>query len=273
MLRAAVCPCRSATTQCSTRMASPVRRSGQRAMSPAAKIPGALVSRNASTSKPAVDLEASRFCKAEARTHAEPGDDEIGLERASAFQRHAFAFHAARRLAQMEDDAMVLVDRLNEAAEVRPQDLFHRPFFRRDDMDLDVARAQRGRDFEPDEARAEHNDPLCRLGAFDDRLAVLERAEHEHVRRLGAGEGRGHGLGAGREKQAIVRNSCRRWRASLHARGRRWRRRSYSGAGRWNCRNRTWRRAAAATLPARCRRDNPWTDWADRPAARRRCSA
>ncbi len=123
---------------------------------------------------------------------------------ASALERHAFAFHAARRLAQMKDDAVFLVERLHEAAELGPQNFLHRPFFRRDDMDLDVARAQRGRDFEADEARAEHDDPLCRLGAFDDRLAVLQRAKHEHVRRLGAGEGRGHRLGAGREKQAIV---------------------------------------------------------------------
>ena len=123
---------------------------------------------------------------------------------ASAFERHAFAVHAARRLAQMEDDAVLLVERLHEAAELRPQNFLHRPFFRRDDMDLDVARAQRGRDFEADEARPEHDDPLRRLGAFDDRPAVFKRAKHEHVRRLGAGQGRGHGLGAGREKQAIV---------------------------------------------------------------------
>ena len=61
-------------------------------------------------------------------------------------------------------------------------------------------------DFEADEARPEDDDPLCRPRALDDRPAVLQRAEHEHVRRLGAGEGRGHGLGAGREKQAIERN-------------------------------------------------------------------
>ena len=34
--------------------------------------------------KSAVDLEASRLCEAQARTHAEPGDDEIGLKDASA---------------------------------------------------------------------------------------------------------------------------------------------------------------------------------------------
>ena len=101
---------------------------------------------------------------------------------------------------------MLLVDRLDEAAELGPENFLHRPLFRRDDMDLDVARAQRGRDFEADEARAEHDDPPRGLGSFDDRTGVLKRAEHEHVGRLGAGEGRGDGLGAGREKQAIERN-------------------------------------------------------------------
>src|SRR5215813_5051742 len=52
MLRAAVCPCRSATTQCSIRRFSPVWASGQRAMSPAAKIPGTLVSRYSFTATP-----------------------------------------------------------------------------------------------------------------------------------------------------------------------------------------------------------------------------
>src|SRR6185295_7130247 len=52
MFSAAVCPCRCATTQCSTRIALPLCGSGQRAMSPAAKIPGALVSRNSVTVTP-----------------------------------------------------------------------------------------------------------------------------------------------------------------------------------------------------------------------------
>jgi hypothetical protein len=73
-------------------------------------------------------------------------------------------------------------------------------------MDLDFARAQRRRDFEPDEARAEYDDPPRCLGAFDDRAAILERTEHEQIGRPGAGQGRGHGLSAGRKKQAIEPN-------------------------------------------------------------------
>ena len=49
MLSAAACPCRSATTPCSTRMLPPLYGPGHSAMSPAAKIPGALVSRKAPT--------------------------------------------------------------------------------------------------------------------------------------------------------------------------------------------------------------------------------
>ena len=59
-------------------------------------------------------MKASALCKGKARTHAEPGDNEISVDRAAAFQRHSFAIHAARRLAQMEDDAMLLVKRLHE---------------------------------------------------------------------------------------------------------------------------------------------------------------
>ena len=125
---------------------------------------------------------------------------------ASACERHSLALEAARRLAQMEDDAVLLVDRAHEAAELGPQNFLHRMLFRRDDMDLDVARAQRGRDFEADEARPEDDRPARRLRPLDDRPAVFKRAKHEHVRRLGAGDGRRDRLGAGREKQAIEGN-------------------------------------------------------------------
>ncbi len=98
---------------------------------------------------------------------------------------------------------MLLVNRAHEAAEVRAQNFLHRMLFRRDDMDLDVARAERGRDFEADEAGAEHDRPARRLRPLDDRPAVLERSKHKHVRRPGAGDGRRDGLGAGREKKAV----------------------------------------------------------------------
>jgi len=52
MFSAATCPCRSATTKCSTRIISPECGSGYFAMSPAAKTPEALVSRYSFTTIP-----------------------------------------------------------------------------------------------------------------------------------------------------------------------------------------------------------------------------
>src|SRR6185437_15342797 len=89
----------------------------------------------------AVGLEPGRLGEPDTRPHADAGDDEIGLENASVAQRHSLALDAARGVAQVEDDAVLLVNRLHEAAEIRTQDFLHRPLFRRDDMDLDISRA------------------------------------------------------------------------------------------------------------------------------------
>ena len=62
---------------------------------------------------------------------------------------------------QMKHDAMLLVQRANEIAQLRPKHALHRPLLRRHDMDLDVARAQRRRRLEPDEARADHERAAC----------------------------------------------------------------------------------------------------------------
>src|SRR6185437_3295706 len=121
----------------------------------------------------------------------------------AALERHMPAFDAARRLAQMEDDAMLLVDGLNESAELRPKDLFHGSILGRDDMDLEIAGAQRRRHFETDEARSQNQHAPRGPRAFDDRPAVRKRTKHEKVGRLRARDGWAYGLGPGREKQAI----------------------------------------------------------------------
>ena len=71
-------------------------------------------------------------------------------------------------------------------------------------MDLDVARAQRGRDLEPDEARADHDRAARRLGALDDRPAIGERAQRVDMRLVGARDRQADRLGAGREQQPVV---------------------------------------------------------------------
>ena len=57
----------------------------------------------------------------------------------------------------MEDDAVLFMQGAHEVAHLRSEHALHRPLLRGHDMDLDVAGAQRRRDLEPDEARADHN--------------------------------------------------------------------------------------------------------------------
>ena len=59
------------------------------------------------------------------------------------------------RRAEMKHDAVRLVQLADEAADLRAQDALQRLRFRGDDVHLDPARAQRGRDLEADEARAD----------------------------------------------------------------------------------------------------------------------
>ena len=77
----------------------------------------------------------------------------------------------------MEDDAVLLVERADEVAELRPQHPLQRPRLGRDDVHLELARAQRGRDLEPDEARADHHGALRLLArcAMMARLSASER--------------------------------------------------------------------------------------------------
>ena len=106
----------------------------------------------------------------------------------------------------MEHDPVLLVQRTNERGHFGPQNVLHRTLLRRYDMDFDVSGAQRGRDFEPDEARAEHHRPPRRFRAFDDGPAVTERAQYERVGRPCAGNRWTNRFSAGRQKKSVKRN-------------------------------------------------------------------
>ena len=103
----------------------------------------------------------------------------------------------------MELDAVLLVQRAHEIAELRPEHAFERALLRRHHMHLDLARAQRGGDLQPDEARADHHRALGLLRLRDDGAAVGERAQRVHVRQIGARERQLHRLGAGRQQQRV----------------------------------------------------------------------
>ena len=113
----------------------------------------------------AVDRQARLLGQADRRPHADAQDDEVGLERRAVAQRHGASVDARDGSAQMEDDAVLLVELPDEPADLRPHDALERLVLRRDDMDVDAARAQRRRDLEADEARADDHHASSRTRA------------------------------------------------------------------------------------------------------------
>ena len=76
----------------------------------------------------------------------------------------------------MEDDAVLLVERADEVADLATEHALQRHAVGRDDVHLELARAQRGRDLEPDEARADHDGaPRRSRRAMIARLSASER--------------------------------------------------------------------------------------------------
>ena len=136
----------------------------------------------------AVDLEAGLFRQSKARPHADADDHDIGFQHAAALERRAPAVDRGDGVAEMKDDAVLLVQRADEVAHVGSEHAFHRPLFRRDDMHLDVTRAQCRRRLKSDKARADHDRPARTLDGFNDRPAIRKRTQDMDMRLVGAGD-------------------------------------------------------------------------------------
>ena len=93
--------------------------------------------------------------------HADADHHQVRGDGAAAVQRHLPRVDRAGRVAEVEDDAVLLVQLAHEVAELRAQHALHRALFRRHDVHLDAARAQRGGDLEADEARPHHDGALA----------------------------------------------------------------------------------------------------------------
>ena len=94
---------------------------------------------------------------------------------------------------------------MHEVAHLRPEDTLHRTLFRCHNMDFEVARAKRGRDFQADEAGAQDDSPAGRLRTIDNRPAVGERAQRMDMVLVGARDRQSDRFGARCQEQAVVR--------------------------------------------------------------------
>ena len=144
------------------------------------------------------------FGQRKARPHADADHHEIGLDRAAALQRRALAVDRGDGIAEMEDDAMLLMQGADEVAHLGPEHALHRPLLQPDDVNLDISRAQRRRGLEPDKARADHDRAPRAIGRGNDGAAIGERAQHVDMRLVRARYRQAHRLRAGRQQQAVV---------------------------------------------------------------------
>src|SRR5262249_9899468 len=151
----------------------------------------------------AIDLETGALGQLDSRPHPNADDDEIGRQCRAAFEPDVGGVDRACRLLEMECDAVLLVDRAYEIAKFASEHAFQGPTLRCDDMNLDLARPQRGGNLEPDEARTDHDRALDRFCLGNDRSRIGERAQHVHVRLIGAGDIEANGFGAGCEQQLV----------------------------------------------------------------------
>ena len=242
-------------------------------MSPAAKIPGALVSRYSltvtprSTARPAFSASVSR-----GRTPT-PTTTRSAVDRAAALQRHSRASIAVAVSSRWKITPCSSCRLRTKSPICGAQHALHRPLVGRHDVDLDAARAQRRRHLETDEARAHHDRAPRRRRLRDDGAAIGERSQRMHVRQVHARQRQSHRLGAGCEQQPVVvelaavadRDLARTCVDRGDARS--------SAASRCLARCSSCPRATGPIPPAHCRPGNPWTGSAGRPVARRRRSA
>ena len=134
-----------------------------------------------------VDAQSGILRQLQSRPDADADDDEIRGQALAATESDRVARNGFGGLAKMEHDAVLLVQRLDEFAEIAPHDALQRRRLGGDDVDraIRVASAERRGHLETDEAGAEHDDLLCSAGGRDQSAAVAKRAEVVHVRQIG----------------------------------------------------------------------------------------
>src|SRR5262245_12326338 len=117
----------------------------------------------------------------------------------------------------MKANTVRLVKAADETSDLRPHNAFERLALGRDDMNVDLARAQRCGNFETDEARTDDDRTLRRRSLGDDCPAVRERAEIVDLRRGCARDFQAHRIGAGSDQQSpeLVRLAVLELDASL----------------------------------------------------------
>ena len=139
-----------------------------------------------------VDVEARGDGEVDDRLDAHAGDDRVALDDRALGRDHALhapvALEPVDVLAHVEDDAVVLVDGLEDGAHLGPEDALERTAEDLDDLDRRAHGAQGRGDLHPDESGADDRDPAAGRRRLADAVGVLDRPELEDALQVAAGQ-------------------------------------------------------------------------------------
>src|SRR5206468_11631446 len=136
-----------------------------------------------------LDAQSGVLRELHARAHTDPDDYEIRRQAFAALQNHRVALNLRGRLLEMEADTVLLVQRLDEGAEITAHDTLEWQRFGRHDVhrELGIPRAERCRNLQADERGADDDRMIGAAGGFDDGTTVTQRPQIFHVGLLTTG--------------------------------------------------------------------------------------
>ena len=169
----------------------------------------------------AVQREAGRLCERYDGANADAHRDDVRLDDLPVRERHSRRGNRPEGPLEVEDDSVLLVQRLHEVADLGTEHPRERASVGRDDVHLDPPLPQRGRHLQADEARADDDGAPRGSRALDESAAVGQRPQRLDVGEVGPGHGEPHRLGPGREEKRAPRQGAIRRPARPCARPRR----------------------------------------------------
>ena len=173
-------------------------------MSPAAKIPGALVSRYSFTSTPLSTVEPGRLGQGDPGPDADADHHQVGRQRRAVVEPDLPLADRRRLAAEPEGDAVLLVERADEVAELRPEDLAERAVLGATTVTSSPRVRSDAATSRPMKLAPITTARFAALSRRDDRTAVRERPQIVDVRPVRARDRQADRLGAGGEEQRPV---------------------------------------------------------------------
>ncbi|MCY1533422.1 hypothetical protein D9M68_687470 [compost metagenome] len=104
----------------------------------------------------------------------------------------------------MEHHTLLLVQAGEEAAHFQTQHTLQRHILGGHHVHLESARPQRCRRLHADKAGADQGHRRRALARFDDRPGIGQRAQHEHVGKVEAGDGKPPRFRTSRDEQDVI---------------------------------------------------------------------